>query len=143
MLPLLYIDNLVKVKLDDDVNGSDRLSLLKTIVAINREGDQVLIAHQADHAVYPNTVYVYRKESVWVLEYFYPIVPPDWLTQYVIDAWFNTIDQGFVIKLCNTGDSREGVTYHFRLDVDEYKLHTTQNSRVVYQEQPYYLEGVF
>lgn len=144
MLTMSYINNLVKLKLDELAHHSDNLTGLKTGVSVSREGDRVLIFHQPNHQRYPATVYVYRKTDIWILEYYLLVTIPDEIEDCIIDAWLTQDHVGFIIKLCNIGDERNGISYHYALKDDEYVLAVTKrNTRIEFDEQPYFIEGAF
>ncbi len=144
MLNMSYIDELVKAKLDDLTHQSEILKQRHVGLSISKDSKRILIFHQSQHSLYPNTVYVYRKADVWVLEYYLPIDPPTTLKHYTIDAWLDPCVEGFTVKLGSLEDERDGITYRYLLKDDEYQLAVTStNTRVVFNEQPYFIEGAF
>lgn len=141
MLPITYLLEVIKTRLQEIQYGVDLLDHKGIVLSLNKTHDKLLITHQPTHPKYNTDFYIYRRSSdIWVLEHRESIQCPDWLVNYKIDAWL--VDNGFVIKLCNISDDTQGVTYHYKDINNQYVLErTTTNSRLEFNDQPFFIEG--
>lgn len=145
MLTQKQINTFIMLYLDDLTNHSQHLKHQKASVSLSREGDRVMVTYHQNHEHHAGKYFIYRKESdVWILEYSATVEVPEHLFNYTITGWLRHDVLGFVIKICNESVDRDGVTYQYKLEDEEYVLEvTTTNSRINFNNNAYFIEEAF
>lgn len=130
----------------------------ETSLSVCKEVDHIIIINQLSAHQYPGFLFVYRKQNLyWVLEYALNVLElikddpshTDFIEneRYILnlDAWFTHNEiPGFIVKIGNLTKNKFGLTYHFELRDDEYKIiDITRNGRVEMNDKHFHIEGVF
>lgn len=148
MLSMSYINKLLQDKLRAMCNNVHIDVTPDTGVSICKEGKKILITQQPDNQNFPGQCFLYRKDNyVWVLEYRIDVnelIKEYDIRYYIIDAWLDASGDEFTVKVCNQSDERNGLTFRYVLQGDEYKMVSMNpNGRIEIEGKHFHIGGEF